>query len=79
MNAVIPCPPATARTGWTVYARGTREVLGWVRRAESCDPCYERPAGTFWAIPRHGVSTSDQRNYATVADAAASITREATE
>lgn len=49
--AIIPCPPATARVGWTVYERGTGQVLGWIRRTDDSET---RPAGAFFTIPRYG-------------------------
>jgi hypothetical protein len=65
----IPCPPATARVGWTLYD-ATGAVVGWVRRSESCDESYGRPAGMFWTIPRVGLG--DPANYVNVRHAAMS-------
>lgn len=67
-TACTPFPTATARVGWTVRERGTGTIVGWVRRAEDADPCYGRPAGTFWRIPRDGYG--DPANYQTVTEAA---------
>ena len=68
---IVAPVPQTAREarGWTVYRGGS--VIGWVRRAEDCDPCYRRPAGTFWVIPRVGVG--DPANYATARAAGLSL------
>lgn len=49
----IPCPPATARIGWTVYERGTGRIMGWIRRAAD-NEARAMPEDSYWVIPRTG-------------------------